>query len=159
VKLELIRLGSKIVRDLQGELYNQNINASNSLSKSLRAVVLERRGGITLQIRGKAYWYFVDKGRKKGKQPPTKPIEKWLRVKGLVDKWKLDKPYKVRGMAYVIARTIGLKGTKATDIFTNYLDENEPIIQEKIRQRYFEMIDGYVGQILRRERVQDFKGI
>lgn len=159
MKLTLIKLGTKIVMDLQGELFNQKINASNSLSKSLRYLVREKRGGIQLQIRGKGYWYYVDKGRKSGKQPPTKPIVKWLRQKGLVEKWNLNKPYKVQGMAYVIARNIGLRGTKATNIFTDYFEQNEPMIKETIRQKYFEQIDSIVGQILRREPVKDFKGI
>lgn len=159
MKLTLIRLGSKIVRDLQGELYNSNINASNQLSKSLRYIVRERRGGLNFQIRGKHYWYYVDKGRKPGKQPPTRPLIKWIKQKGLAEKWNLNKKYKIESMAFVIARNIGLKGTKPTNIFTDYFNENEQDIRETIQNKYFEIIDGIVSSILKREKIKDFKGI
>jgi hypothetical protein len=83
----------------------------------------------------KDYWYYIENGRKKGKQPPTKVVgEKWQAKNGInpanivyqmtVDynqkkgftKRKVKKlPFKkaAKQFAFIVARSIGKKGIKA----------------------------------------------
>lgn len=65
----------------------------------------------------------VEKGRKPGRQPPTTPIEIWVRRKlGISD------PQEARSVAFVIARAIGRRGTKAVKMVEEGLNAAEPTI-------------------------------
>ncbi len=48
-------------------------------------------------------------GRLAGKQPPTAPIEAWLRQKGITP---IESKMKISTLAFLIARKIGKEGTR-----------------------------------------------
>lgn len=90
------------------------------------------------------YWEAFDKGRKAGKMPPIKPIEDWVKRRGFKTKLskrkqKLvretsDKTRKksirtqsrekqVRGIAFVVARSIGKHGTDGAHFFDKVIKD------------------------------------
>ena len=73
-----------------------------------------------LVLPGYAQW--VEVGRKPGKMPPSDPINKWLKRKGINLKY-----------SYPIRRSIGEKGLKGT-YFTNAFWERESILTERLTQ-------------------------
>jgi len=123
--LEIVR------RRIVGDMNINNRNASKKFIKSLDIKEL-RTGG---QLVGEDYAQQLITGRKPGKFPPLKPIEKWIEDKGLT----LNKITK-KGLAYVIARKIANKGT---DIFRHkkpalnvkrIMDDVEPHLKDQLIQ-------------------------
>lgn len=69
-----------------------------------------------------AYGLPVEKGRKAGKMPPIAPIQLWVtRVLGLSG-------YEARSAAYVIARAIGKRGTRAANMLKEGFAASEPVV-------------------------------
>ncbi len=130
LKNRLRDLGFKTTNDIKKDLKGAGKEASNNLIQSLRFDV-QGEQVMSLLMYAKDYWKFVDKGRKAGKQPPTKAIEKWLKQKSILTDKK-----KIKGVAYVIARSIGEKGIKATNIFTDNINKlrKSPLLIEAMKQ-------------------------
>lgn len=97
--LEVIR------RRIVGDMNSNNRNASKKFIRSLYIKEL-RNGG---QIVGEDYAQQLVAGRKPGKFPPIKPIQQWIKDKGLSLNGITEK-----GLAFIIARKISKQGT---DIF------------------------------------------
>lgn len=75
-------------------------NWANSLS-----IELSEKGAEIIQA---DYGDALEYGRKPGKQPPTKAIEKWIQDKGIAS--HLEKGMSVSSLAYLIARKIAREG-------------------------------------------------
>ena len=69
------------------------------------------------------YGVFVELGRGPGGMPPIQSIKDWLRVKGTDDS---DIP----SAAYLIARSIAQKGTKARPFMRDAAVKKEPAVQK-----------------------------
>jgi hypothetical protein len=120
------KMGKELVKECRRRLTLENHNATKELYNSLSYKILKNNstkkydslftpeaGGYTLVLVADHYWYYVDAGRKPGKQPRVDPIEKWIGDK------KLNvKPKHRRGVAFAIAKKIGEDGIKPTHIFT-----------------------------------------
>jgi hypothetical protein len=96
---------------------------TGNLIRSLDFKIIKGVDGLFLEILAAPYFQNVDKGRRPGKRPPTKPIKKWVENKGIVIKGQNSAQ-----TAFVIARSIGIKGIKPLNI-TNKLVDN--IIRNK----------------------------
>lgn len=121
-------LGQAFVDELTRRLLAADKVASAKLIRSLKYKIIEVNNKLTLHITAEKYLDFVDKGRKPGKQPPTSAIKKWIDDKGISVEGSKD------GVAFVIARSIGKKGIKPTQIITktmNYIIQNKSKILEK----------------------------
>ena len=102
-----------------GDLY-QSINFSSKILGNTFHFVLDM---------GVDYWKAVDEGRKAGTRPPINDIIKWVKTKAAFP--GASRPGKIpihkipnikdravqRGLAYVIARKIGDKGTKGNKCY------------------------------------------
>ena len=110
--------GYQFLNRMIKNLKDKGVTGSNgSASKLAGSLEYKAKTGskIGFQITGDDYWYYVEEGRKKGKRPPSKELEKWIKGKGL-DASKLGgkkTPYekKVKTLAFLIARKIGESGT------------------------------------------------
>jgi hypothetical protein len=67
------------------------------------------------------YGLPVDQGRKPGPPPPVDAIEYWVRRKLGID------GNEARHVAYLIARAIGRRGTKAVNMAQKAVNDSEPI--------------------------------
>lgn len=80
------------------------VNASGKLKASVRYDIQD---GVC-RVYALDYIYYIEKGRKPGKRPPTKAIEQWITDKGLILR-NISK----KSLAYLIAKKIGEEGTTA----------------------------------------------
>lgn len=95
-------------------LRKQDKIASGDLIRSLDTRVLKTGFGTsyTLKILAEEYLKYVESGRKpNSKAPPIEPIKKWTREKGIPE-----------GLAYPIAKSIGIKGIKPLDVIAKAFD-------------------------------------
>ena len=149
VKDALILWQVQIVEELRSEI-DKTINIKgggvSSLSDSVRGEVIDVDGGHAIQIYMADYYKYVESGRKpNSKQPPSEPIEKWikerhinapkiiadiqLRVKqkakrlkiktGKQKKLSYDKAAK--SLSFLFARSIGKKGIEARPFINKVL--------------------------------------
>ena len=111
LKGQLDALGREYIAELTSQLISADKVASGSLINSLSYEVLETVDGLILKIIADDYLQYVDQGRKPGKRPPQKAIIKWIETRGI----KINKQ-STKQTAFVIARSIGLKGIKPTNV-------------------------------------------
>ena len=120
-------LSVTLLDNIRRDLEANDRNASNSLSKSLRVTKTYNSSNLNLTFTANDYWYFVENGRKKGKRPPLEDILKWVRI-------KLQVPTEEENsVAYLVARKIGLNGTKGTDVFSTNI-KKAVITREEITE-------------------------
>lgn len=101
------------------------------------------------------YWKYAEYGRKSGKWPPISAIEKWIDIRHIT-------PYpSSRGvlptkkqLAFLIARSIGEKGTKSTPIYFlgRSLDEDRVYWNDALEKAVFEDVNDNIEQILKLHR-------
>lgn len=86
------------------------VNASGKLKDSVRQDIKNAVG----RVYALDYIYYLEKGRKPGKRPPTKAIEAWIESKESFKNssgWNTLKQYEKNSLVYLIQRKIGLDGT------------------------------------------------
>lgn len=133
--LEILEeFGAEIVGDIGKSIMDKDLMASGNLSKqtSFDIKIQLATQSYQFQLNMAPYYDAVDKGRKAGKQPPTKEIKKWLQQPNVKSKFGMEnsdlslktmKDYELNGLAYVIARKIGRDGTKATNFYSAVVTE------------------------------------
>jgi len=100
--------GEEYISELSKLLRQEDKIATRDLIRSLNTRVFKTGFGTsyTLKIIAEDYLKYVDEGRRAGaKPPPVKPIRDWAKVKGIPE-----------GLAYPIAKSIGEKGIKPTNV-------------------------------------------
>jgi len=118
LKEQLDRIGKDVVADIIKELLAADKKVSGQLINSLRYEVLETVDAVLLNIYSTNYFDVVDKGRRPGaKPPPVKAIIPWVEARGI--KFKNSS---TEGTAFVIARSIGIKGIKGIGVKQKVID-------------------------------------
>jgi len=100
--------------------------ASGDLIKSLDKRVIKTGFGTsyTLKVIAEEYLKYIESGRKpNSKAPPIAPIKEWARHKGLDE-----------GLAFPIAKSIGIKGIKPLNVIQAAFDK----VQKQIEFRRLE---------------------
>ena len=118
--------GNELIAQMQNRLRSNKTNASSSLSQSVEPNIKSREGGYNLTILMNDYWLYVENGRKAGKMPPIKNIYEWIQNKAPLQAKIADSPNKIaatKSLAYVIARKISKKGTKAKPFISPSLNQ------------------------------------
>jgi hypothetical protein len=91
------------------------------------------------------FGYVYLAGRVAGKQPPTKPIEDWLKNKGITP---IESKMKISTLAYLIARKIGREGTKKENHHHIYDEVITPERIDKILERLNEInVTAFVNEV------------
>lgn len=126
-------LGVEAVGYLTKVLAEKNKRATGSLIRSLDFTIVKKMDDLMLGIIANDYLTYVDKGRRPGKMPPIKPIQSWVKAK----------PIKIKNMserqtAFVIARSIGKRGIKPTNIMDglvkNILSKKDTLIAKGVKE-------------------------
>ncbi len=91
--------------------------ARASIAREMYGTPVDLTGMVTI---GVPYGYYVENGRAAGRMPPVEAIELWVIRKGF--QWTTKsggktRPMTSRQMAFVIARSIGERGTKGAHMF------------------------------------------
>lgn len=99
----LNEIGAEIVEKYKQELLNQDKVVTGKLYNSIDYKLEISRDSIKLIFVAEDYYINVENGRQAGsKMPPISKIREWCQFKGILDK-----------NAYIIARSISLKGIRA----------------------------------------------
>jgi len=109
--------GVIMVDNIRKELAEKNKNATSSLSKGTKATTTFEGESIIFRLIAPEHWVFVDKGRKPGKFPPPKAIERWIKAKPVG-----FEGIKISSLAYLIGRKIAKDGIKATGIYSSNIE-------------------------------------
>jgi hypothetical protein len=100
-----------VVKKARRRLRFKGLGNSSALVKSIDYAV---RQDMSIEFEFNEYGEYVDKGRRKGaKMPPIKPIEKWIKRKGL----DLN--------AFAVAKSISKKGIKPFPWIVNVFPSDE----------------------------------
>jgi hypothetical protein len=97
----------QVEQEIEKRLHGYGKIASGKLYDSIRYVMEVSSSRIKLSFLMAPYGVYVDKGRKPGKMPPLKAIQRWCRIKGIEE-----------AAAFPIARKIGKEGIAPTNFFT-----------------------------------------
>jgi len=143
LKKQLEIIGVEAIGFITKILAENDKQVTGNLIKSLDFKIIKGVDGLLLEILAAPYFKYVDKGRRPGKRPPTGPIKKWVERRGIVIKGQNSAQ-----TAFVIARSIGLKGIKPlniTDKLTqNIIKNKETIIKAGAIKDIEELIDKLV---------------
>ncbi len=136
----LDKIGQEYVNSLKEELRLAGKDNTGELINSISYEVVNTARGYEIIIKAADYLNFVDQGRRPGKQPPTRDIVKWAQQKGI--KFKGSTPEQT---GYVIARSIGKKGIKPTNVIQKAKDDvirqQEQYIQDALNLDIQELLN------------------
>lgn len=137
---ELEIIGVESVNYLRQLLVENNKYASGDLIKSLDFKVIQNVDTLMLKLLASDHFKYVDEGRKKGKMPPTKPIERWIKQKNI----KFSKMDSAQA-AFVVARSIGRKGIKPMNLLNrltqNIIDKKAELLRNATQEDIQDLID------------------
>ena len=132
--------GYRLCRLYQQKLADRDINTTlKTLSNSTYYYVNGDGRKFEVDIELEDYWKYIEKGRKAGsKMPPISAIENWIKIKPVlprpIDNGRLPS---TKQLAFLIARSIGIKGIKPKPILQESLDsvfdEFEQVIEMAIQ--------------------------
>ena len=136
--------GNELIAQMQKRLRINKTTATSSLSQSIEPQIKGTQRGYRLTVLMEDYWQYVEEGRKPGKMPPIKNIYEWIRYKRPIQDKIQQSPDKIaatKSLAYVIARKIGQKGTKAQPFVT-------PSLKQVTTQTLAQRIGRYIADTL-----------
>ena len=136
--------GNELIAQMQNRLRINKTNATSSLYESINPEIKGTQSGYRLTVLMEDYWQYVEEGRKAGKMPPIKNIYEWIRYKRPIQDKIQQSPDKIaatKSLAYVIARKIGQKGTKAQPFVT-------PSLKQVTTQTLAQRIGRYIADTL-----------
>ena len=137
-------------------------NSSGNLYKSLANEVKVMPNSIQVFFEAESYAGVVDKGRRKGTMPPTKPIEKWIRQKPVKlrsknGRFKPKTEANIKGAAYAMALKIKRKGIKGSNFFTDAVKDRLPQLEKDIQDNFALDVDSYVDTFFLRDKNRRIK--
>lgn len=117
LRKQVEKIGKDLIIELTNELLKADKKASGNLINSLKYEVVEVLGNLMIKLKAQPYLINVDKGRRPGKMPPVSPIMKWIDLKKIK-----PKDISKKQLAFVIAKSIGRKGIKPTNVIQKAKD-------------------------------------
>ena len=123
LKIALDELGVDFIKELTNQLLAADKKATGKLINSLKYKVVEVLDNLLLTISAEPYLKWIDEGRKPGKMPPSKVFIKWIDARGIIFRNENGKIIKKENTAFLIARSIGEKGIKPTNVIRKTIDK------------------------------------
>ena len=124
----LNEIGAEIVEKYKQELLNQDKVVTGKLYNSIDYKLEISRDSIKLIFVAEDYYINVENGRQAGsKMPPISKIREWCQFNGILDK-----------NAYIIARSISLKGIRAIPSLEEIrnINKDTELIRRSIEKDY-----------------------
>jgi hypothetical protein len=141
--------GNEVIAKFRANLQKNKSLASRRLYSEIDSEILPTKTGFSLQIKMLDYYKWVEDGR-----PPTrtntpsnptlqKSIEQWIINKGIQTRTSKNqsRAESVKSLAYVIARKIHRKGTKARPFIS-------PVLTDKMKQTLVDRVGKYIADSL-----------
>ena len=141
-------LGEELVNKLREALRNANKNSSGNLIKSVDYKIIKRADETILQILAADYLQYVDEGRKPGKFPPLKALDKWIVRRGIASRDKKGKFISRASVKFLIARSIAKNGIKGIHVVRKTIEEVYSKKQELIAEAVSSDIETMIDKII-----------
>ena len=141
-------LGEELVNKLREALRNANKNSSGNLIKSVDYKIIKQADETILQILAADYLEYVDEGRKPGKFPPLKALDKWIVRRGIAPRDKKGKFISRASVKFLIARSIGKNGIKGIHVVRKTIEEVYSKKQELITEAVSTDIETMIDKII-----------
>lgn len=122
LKKALEELGVDFIKELTNQLIAADKKATGELINSLDYRVVEVLDNFLLTITSAPYLKWVDEGRRPGKMPPPSKFLKWIDARNIKFKDKKGKFISKQSTAFLIARSIGKKGIKPSNVIRKTID-------------------------------------
>ena len=127
--------------------YTGAINATKTLSYSLKS----KRKNLDLKFTMEYYGYWVDQGRRPGKQPPPKAMKEWIKDKNIKPRDKRGRfiaktPATMNSLAFLIGRSIGKYGYRKTRFFSEPFEKRYAKLGDDIRAAMMRDFDIYFSK-------------
>lgn len=123
LKEALDEVGIDLVKTLVKNLLAADKKATGGLIRSIDYKVIEKANILMVELLAADYLTIVDEGRRPGKQPPTKALDKWVIARGIAPRDKKGRFISRESVKFLIARSIGRKGIKPTGVLKKTIDE------------------------------------
>ena len=139
--------GELFVREYRKRLKADGTYASGKASRSLEYGVKVGELESELSVLGERYITAISDGRGAGKKaPPSTAILHWMKAKNIrlrdsKGRFAVLSDYKMRGIAYVIARSIGRNGYVGTGLIDIVYNNIKDTFGEEILQAFGEDIE------------------
>lgn len=151
--------GKYIVRQARGILKSKGKDTTGKLSSSLKYKVTKDKEGFEIKFLASKYAAFVNKGvsgtegrrtyidkdgkRKTSpfrfkKQPPSAPIERWTKTKGIKGRDRKGRFITRKSLAFLIARSIKRKGIPAASFYTQPLSYSYKVFKKEMIKHFKE---------------------
>lgn len=129
LKKAVNKLGDEFVMELINQLLLADKAASGDLIKSLDYEVIELLDNLMIRLHSEPYLINVDQGRRAGaKPPPSSAILPWIKLRGIKGRDSKGRFITDKSLSFVIARSIGIKGIRPTNVIKRAKDN---IIKKK----------------------------
>lgn len=124
---EINSICAEILNRYKDEIKNSGHYASGELANTASYKVKWDGKYFELFFSLQDYWKYLENGTKPH-FPPIDKIEQWVRVKPIVPQAMNGKVPSTKQLAFLIARSISIKGTKPTKILQGTLNNAEDLI-------------------------------
>lgn len=131
--------GLELIAKYKDKLAQQNYT-EGELFKTIKLEGIKYKNGIfNIEINIADYWKYIEYGRRAGaKMPPVNVIEKWITKKNIIPRPITLKSGKqviptTKSLAFVIARSIGIKGIKPRPYLNDSLNEIRLNLIDKLK--------------------------
>lgn len=144
-------IGKEFLGEYRTELLARSLSQSAALADSMFPQIIADHHALHLAIGLAGYWYYVEYGRRPGKQPPIDAMEAWINKTGMVPyPDENGKTPSVRSLAFLIARKIGREGTKGKGIIHDIVERNQAKWIDRIRRAASADVDNRVRTIFKK---------
>lgn len=123
LKETLNEVGIDLVKTLVKNLLAADKKATGQLIRSIDYKVVEKAQSVMVELIAADYLTIVDEGRRPGKQPPTKALDKWVIARGIAPRDKKGRFIPRESVKFLIARSIGRNGIRPTGVLQKTIDE------------------------------------
>lgn len=135
VKSVLNDFGKFLVEEYQDALILNDAIASNTLYKSITYIVENGNNSFEVKLSLEDYWKYIENGRKPGKWPPIKAIQRWIEIKPVLPRpMSNGKLPTTAQLAFLISRKIGLEGIKPRPLLEGCINDVWDVMKEFLEE-------------------------
>lgn len=121
----------KYLSELKMDLINRYESTNRKATGKYADDITEEITSTRMTLYGADHSFFVERGRGKGKRPPTRVIEHWIEHKQGLPKEFYEKK---KQFAFLIARKIGEQGTQGSDVL-------ETVVQDFFNNKLYKLLE------------------